>query len=68
MAINSATALPCPAIRSPWGRFHEDSGATGIDGNGSDNTAPESGAVYVFIRNGAAWSQQAYIKASNTEQ
>jgi hypothetical protein len=23
--------------------------------------------VYVFIRSGATWSQQAYIKASNTE-
>jgi hypothetical protein len=48
------------------GAFHEDSGATGIDGNGSDSAAPISGAVYIFIRSGAVWSQQAYIKASNT--
>jgi hypothetical protein len=49
------------------GAFHEDSGATGIGGDGSDSTAPQSGAVYIFIRDGAGWSQQAYIKASNTE-
>ena len=49
------------------GAFHEDSGATGIDGNQGDSSAPESGAVYVFIRNGAVWTQQAYIKASNTD-
>src|SRR2546422_9203844 len=26
-----------------------------------------SGAVYIFTRTGSAWSQQAYIKASNTD-
>ena len=26
-----------------------------------------SGAAYVFARNGTSWSQQAYLKASNTE-
>jgi hypothetical protein len=25
-----------------------------------------SGAAYVFIREGSSWSQQAYLKASNT--
>ncbi len=29
--------------------------------------APDSGAVYVFSRVGTTWSQQAYLKASNTE-
>ena len=43
----------------------EDSDATGIDGADND-LASNSGAVYVFTRLGAAWSQQAYIKASNT--
>ncbi len=46
---------------------YEDSSATGIDGNASDNSASNSGAVYVFARSGSTWSQQAYIKASNTE-
>jgi len=44
----------------------EDSGATGIGGNQADNSATNSGAVYVFSRSGSLWSQQAYVKASNT--
>jgi len=44
----------------------EDSNATGVDGNQSDNSAEDSGAAYVFVRSGANWSQQAYLKASNT--
>jgi hypothetical protein len=49
------------------GANHEDSNATGIGGNEANNSASSSGAVYVFVRDGAeAWSQQAYIKASNT--
>jgi hypothetical protein len=31
-----------------------------------DNTATDAGAAYVFVRAGGAWSQQAYLKASNT--
>ena len=45
----------------------EDSASRGINGNGADNTAESSGAVYVFVRNGTSWSQQAYVKASNTD-
>jgi len=49
------------------GAFQEDSNATGIGGNQADNSAINSGAVYVFVRNGmGVWSQQAYLKASNT--
>lgn len=47
--------------------YAEASNATGIDGNQFDNSALFSGAVYVFNRIGADWSQEAYIKASNTE-
>src|SRR5262249_30790333 len=45
---------------------NESSAATGVNGNQADNTAFESGAVYVFTRSGTTWSQQAYVKASNT--
>ncbi len=45
----------------------EDSNATGVDGNQADNTAADAGAAYVFVRSGTTWSQQAYLKASNTE-
>ena len=47
------------------GAPYEDSSATGVNGNQSDNSAT-SGAAYVFVRNGTTWSQQAYLKASNT--
>lgn len=41
----------------------ERSNATGINGNGSDNSIKDSGAVYVFKGAGASWSQEAYIKS-----
>ncbi len=48
------------------GAYLEDSNATGINGDDSDNSSGSSGAVYVFTRSGT-WMQEAYIKASNTE-
>jgi len=44
----------------------EDSGSTGVNGDQANNNAQDSGAAYVFIRTGAVWIQQAYLKASNT--
>lgn len=44
----------------------ESSAARGIDGDQADDGAEHSGAVYVFVRQGASWTQQAYVKASNT--
>jgi hypothetical protein len=49
------------------GALYEDSNASGINGNQDDNSADESGAAYIFARNGTTWSQQAYLKASNAE-
>jgi hypothetical protein len=49
------------------GAYGEDSNATGVNGDQSNNTLDEAGAVYVFSRIGSAWSQQAYVKASNTD-
>jgi hypothetical protein len=49
------------------GGFHENSNATGVDGNQSDESADDAGAAYVFRRNGSTWSQLAYLKASNTQ-
>jgi len=45
----------------------EDSNATGVNGDQNNNGAINSGAVYVFKREGGIWSQEAYLKASNTE-
>jgi predicted porin len=49
------------------GADQEDSNATGIDGDGANNGASNAGAVYVYTRIGSVWSQQAYVKASNTQ-
>jgi FG-GAP repeat protein len=49
------------------GAIAEDSGAKGINGDQNDNSQPNSGAAYVFVRSGTNWSQQAYVKASNTD-
>jgi hypothetical protein len=48
------------------GSWREASAATGVNGDQNNNTAFEAGAAYVFIREGTTWSQQAYLKASNT--
>ena len=48
------------------GAPYEASAATGVNGNQTNNSAPNAGAVYTFSRNAAAWTQQAYLKASNT--
>jgi hypothetical protein len=49
------------------GAFGESSAATGVGGNQADDSAQSAGAAYVFVRNGSTWSQQAYLKASNTD-
>jgi hypothetical protein len=50
------------AVSAHW----ESSAATGINGNQNDNSIPQAGAVYIFVRSGNTWTQQAYVKASNT--
>jgi len=50
------------------GAGNEDSFATGIDGQANNDVTADSGAVFVFVRGGITWAQQAYVKASNTGQ
>jgi hypothetical protein len=50
------------AVAAVW----EASGATGINGDESDESIPQAGAAYIFTRAGTTWTQQAYVKASNT--
>ncbi|MEM7292842.1 MAG: cadherin-like beta sandwich domain-containing protein, partial [Pseudomonadota bacterium] len=46
----------------------EASAGTGASGaSQTDNTAAGAGAVYTFARSGTTWTQQDYVKASNTE-
>ncbi len=51
------------AVGAPF----EDSAAMGINGDQHDNSALDSGAVYLFTSDGSAWAHQAYLKASNTQ-
>ena len=48
------------------GARSEHSNATGINGNQNNLLGGYSGAVYVFVRNVSTWSQEAYVKASNS--
>ncbi|MBX3585478.1 MAG: hypothetical protein KF796_02450 [Ramlibacter sp.] len=64
--FGSSVALSADGSTLAVGAYWESSNATGIDGDQSNNAAPSFGAVYVFIRSGTTWSQQAYVKASNS--
>lgn len=44
----------------------EDGAGTGVGADEASNGAVDSGAVYVFVRTGTTWTQEAYVKASNT--
>ncbi len=44
------------------GAYWEDSVANGVDGDPMDNSAPRTGAVYVFSQREGEWQQQAYLK------
>ena len=47
------------------GAAGEDSDATGVDGDESNDRASAAGAAYVFTRCVRSWRQQSYLKASN---
>jgi hypothetical protein len=47
------------------GAYWEDSSTTGVNSKPNED-ARESGAAYVFVRSGTTWTEQAYLKASNT--
>ena len=64
--FGTAVALSSSGSTLAVGAFGEASAATGINGNQADNSAAGAGAAYVFTRSGTTWSQQAYVKASNT--
>lgn len=65
--FGSAISLSSDGNTLAVGVALEDSAATGVNGDQSDNTADFSGAVYVFQRSNVTWQQQAYLKASNTD-
>jgi hypothetical protein len=65
-SFGRSVALSADGSTLAVGAHQEASAATGIDGNQADNSAQDAGAVYVFARTTTSWSEQAYIKASNT--
>jgi len=64
--FGSAVALSADGRTLAVGAIGEDSAALGIGGDQDDDSDAFAGAVYVFVRVGESWVQQAYIKASNT--
>ncbi|MCA8942039.1 MAG: FG-GAP repeat protein, partial [Planctomycetes bacterium] len=58
VAIDGTTAV----VGAPG----EDSAATGVNGSQTNNASNAAGAAYVFVHDGTSWSQQAFLKASNT--
>ena len=48
--------------------MNESSSSTGVDGDQSDNSVMDAGAVYVFAKVESEWVQQGYLKASNTDE
>jgi trimeric autotransporter adhesin len=62
-----SVALSADGSMLAVGAPSEDSKSTGLTGDPNDNSAPAAGAVYIFTRTGTEWSQQAYLKASNTD-
>lgn len=49
------------------GARFEQSAATGVNGDQTDDSLADAGAAYLFIHNGNQWQQAAYVKASNTD-
>ena len=67
-AFGRSVALSADGRTLAVGASFEDSSAVGIGGQRADDTAPDSGAVYVLVRDGmGTWSQRAYVKAPNPD-
>ncbi|MCB1207864.1 MAG: hypothetical protein KDK97_00995 [Verrucomicrobiales bacterium] len=49
------------------GSPYEKSGSAGVNGDQNNTNGSQTGAVYVYVRNGTEWVQQAYLKASNPD-
>jgi hypothetical protein len=65
--FGNSVALSADGSVLAVGAHGEDSAATGVNGDQADNSALDSGAVYVFRKGDAGWAQEAYVKASNTD-
>jgi hypothetical protein len=50
------------------GSQQQPGGGSGVNPPTAQASAPESGAVYVFVRDGASWRQEAYVKAPDAAE
>jgi len=64
--FGSSVALSADGNTMAVAAHRERSSATGVNGDQTDNSINGAGAAYIFTRSGDTWSQQAYLKASNT--
>ena len=66
--FGSSVALSADGTTLIVGASGEDSAATGIDGDETDNSVEQSGAAYLFTRAiDGFWTPRTYVKASNTD-
>jgi len=73
--FGSSIALSADGNTLAVGAPGEDSGARGVKmpddtdywSSQSDNSGYNDGAVYIFARSGDTWTQQAYVKAPNSD-
>lgn len=63
--FGQAVALSGDGHTLAAGAIFENGGIGGVNGNQSDTSAPESGAVYVFSDASGHWVQQAYLKEAH---
>ena len=64
--FGNAVALSADGNTLAVAAYWEASNTTGVNGDASNNSIPQAGAAYVFTRNGSTWTQQGYVKPSNT--
>lgn len=69
LRFGRSIALSADGLVLAVGASGDSSNATGINGSTTDTSAPRSGAVAIYRRasNTGAWSQEAFVKSSNTE-
>ena len=66
MADEFGAAVALAGERLVVGAPGESSGAITVGGAEDDDSTLAVGAAYVFVRSGLDWTQEAYLKASNT--
>ena len=67
LGLGTSVAVSADGSTLAVGTIGDNSGIAGINGDQNDISRPGSGAVHIFVRSGANWVSQAFIKASNPD-